>query len=772
VKSSGVGALVATMDFVSLIGPGGVLWKAWVAAHWDRRLKRHDYMTADVKATTGLVLERLRETPLRCVGHIMLGICRILRWQASALEEEADEVRNALLTSLASGPGLAKVAAVSASAVTLRHQTGEAPSLDLGVGAGSLDMLMEPELPALEVEASLQEGRRHVAPLELITLSPGTPRRPPELPSFRDSEGFGEGFGAASAEDYAAMAAVGEAALQLPAGNSPASPDKGATDEEPPALDFLLGASPGAPGAPDFDGGSLDCGGDVVMGGLDDDAAMAAIAADAADVASMELPPSAEDVDDAAEERTGGETAEEKEEDQELALVQGEAVTPTSKRVVRALEFDTPKLPPPENRGPGPRQNLLARLMELSPPRPDAPPRNGAGLVAVDEQPMLPAKKRRRKQVQWLDEQTVISERAYHDTGSITRATPLEYGIFLPHRNHQVGLTTTLSDLCPMLCEPLQRAAVIGEKRRRARAEEAAAMAAAATSQGPNPGSAAASTSSRSPAARAEPEDVTPSRSSRPRAQEPEDGAAATDAEDSSLQLLLASPGLPSPTRKRGAASPEGEATDADAERPEEDLGTEAEEGTGEDRSQRYEEPDAMDVDAEFGGGSSPLPPAPASPPASVARGEEGLQVVSCPPLAAERVPEAPRAVQQGDSGGSFRPDLRRVQVKLEAEENLDSVAVSAEQARQLREALAPEGEAASVSFLGLCDTTSLSCAEAARRFVDLLALHMEGAVSLDQEEPYGDISVGKGPDWHAWKEAGLRGPGVSANVEAPAAAV
>ena len=72
------------------------------------------------------------------------------------------------------------------------------------------------------------------------------------------------------------------------------------------------------------------------------------------------------------------------------------------------------------------------------------------------------------KQEAWLDEETVIPEEkyySYYDHTAFLEDT-LEYGIFLSHRTPNCGMTTTFSDLCDFLCEPLKQAANVIEKRR------------------------------------------------------------------------------------------------------------------------------------------------------------------------------------------------------------------------------------------------------------------------------------------------------------------
>ena len=64
----------------------------------------------------------------------------------------------------------------------------------------------------------------------------------------------------------------------------------------------------------------------------------------------------------------------------------------------------------------------------------------------------------------WLDEQTEIPSEEYNSYDYQLTA-PFEYRIFLPHRAPNCGMTTTFSDLCDFLCEPLKHAPSVREKR-------------------------------------------------------------------------------------------------------------------------------------------------------------------------------------------------------------------------------------------------------------------------------------------------------------------
>jgi hypothetical protein len=58
------------------------------------------------------------------------------------------------------------------------------------------------------------------------------------------------------------------------------------------------------------------------------------------------------------------------------------------------------------------------------------------------------------------------------------------------------------------------------------------------------------------------------------------------------------------------------------------------------------------------------------------------------------------------------------------------------------------DGQDEVVSFLGLARAPPGDADLAARRFLNLLSMHMDGQVTLDQTDAYGDISVHRGPQW------------------------
>jgi len=116
----------------------------------------------------------------------------------------------------------------------------------------------------------------------------------------------------------------------------------------------------------------------------------------------------------------------------------------------------------------------------------------------------------------------------------------------------------------------------------------------------------------------------------------------------------------------------------------------------------------------------------------------------------------SPKRRRESHGAGAVSADKPAVPpVKLE-DVGYDYATVSFKQGLQLREKL---GEAETpISFFETIEADQSSAEAAACRFVDLLALHMKGAVSLEQDSPFADIIVGRGSDWNAWCEDASRG--------------
>lgn len=762
------------MDFVSLVSQGGLLWKAWVACHYERRLKRPDYLNADVKGICTYIMENMGRIPLRCLGHLMLGILRLLLKQASDLETKAEEVRSALHMSLSTGPGLPTVPMVSAASVTLRHAHGAVPMLDFGDAVPGLDMLMEPELPELEVEASLEEGRRHVAPLSLITLSSEPTDRDREAPIVELDD-----FGAVSAEDQAtmsSMAAMGQTAMA--AMNPEAAPRHRDTGQDPPVpptpsavqeAGVLQAAAPAAPETAQEQSDVELPPVDFLLGAASspgfsprrqlfmEDAECRLPGVEAAEAACGEAEQMAREALAAAEEVA------------EIARSLQE-VPPLDFLLSSAPEVSHLELPAhlklilePEKASQEIPEAILNMEVEgdidMEAEAPEAlQPKAGAGELVPrqeDEMQIVPRRKRRRRSI-WLDEKsTQIPQKVYEDTSKITRANPCEYGIFLPHQSYHIGLTTVFGDICPLLCDPLRRASDVGARLRRARAEETnipspprdlpvpeLAADASAVVEGEATGQAAAAP---------DPQDL-----------EAEAAAPLLDTEEPpsfiSPELQSQSPEL-SAVEAPGVEEPQSLAeTDLAAhapvappdEHPSEAEVLDAESAIVADAPIA---PDAEVAVAELPPEVRPadeatVPPlddlAPEQPEASPAKEATSMVHVDLPP---------PKRQAQENQGSVVPVKVAPPQVKQEETIEIDLNKVSAKQGRELRASLEEDN---TLSFLDLC--SSCTAEAAACRFVDLLSLHMSGVVSLEQEKPYGDIAIARGVDWEEWCDESKRG--------------
>jgi len=696
------------MDFVSLVKQGGFLWKAWVACHYERRLKRQDYLSTDVRSTCDFLLENLSVVPLRCLGHLMLGILRILLRQAEDLESKADEVRTSLQTSISAGSGLPTVPTLAASAVTLRNLE-KVQSVDFG--AAGLDVLME-ELPEMEVEASLEEGRRHVAPLDLITLSP----EPTSSAKRKEVDAGDDDFGAPSAEDLASLAAMGQAALaqiQAEASSPQRDPQTSTGQKEAlegsagreslPPVDFLLGAA----SSPSQSSPARD----MLMQaeGEEDLAAAAEAAALEAEAFAAEAEQAAQDAEAAA--RCLQEVSELP---VDFLLKDAEAEDAQSMQPLL--------LPNPEAE--------VDECLELLPREEEA----------LEIQEAQPRQKRRRKRV-WLDEKaTVIPEKKYREPRKITHESPYEYGLLLPHKSPTVGLTTFFADLGPLLCAPLRRAADIGARQRRAKAEDStlpsppraplaslAAPSLPATLQEEAPPLEGEVPVGQAVAVEAISMDIDP-------------GTPEPPSPDLAALLPEALPATPLPVASEaGAASPVAEQLAVDVAGSAKDVPANASPGPEAAR-------DSVEPAPEQPSPALQIPEVPTTEPINNLVDEE---VASLPP--------AKRQAQQNSGGDLVAIKVRQEfdEVKTEEDVEVDFDKVSAKQGRELRTLLL---EDSTLSFLDFCDLDHCNAEAAACRFVDLLSLHMTGAVSLKQDTPYEDIAVVRGTSWEAWCEESKRG--------------
>eukprot|EP00929_Paragymnodinium_shiwhaense_P083804 TRINITY_DN44773_c0_g1_i1.p1 TRINITY_DN44773_c0_g1~~TRINITY_DN44773_c0_g1_i1.p1 ORF type:complete len:695 (-),score=161.08 TRINITY_DN44773_c0_g1_i1:47-2131(-) len=681
------------MEFVGLITTGkGRLWKAWVAAHWERRLRRQDYLTADVKGGIAFMSEKLGSITLACVGHLLLGFCRLLAWQGRFLDDQAHEVRTALRLSLESSSALPVVPKQTKEALTVRSYYREAhrweQQADLPLTLGDLD---EPPLPLemLEVEAVLEEGRRYMAPIEQITLG-APPIEHVGVPGPPEEE-----FGALGEEERRALEAVSaEAGLRR----------EGVIDLEKdfdlPSVDKLLGER-------------------VLRG------------AEGLEVPSVEGPSTERPLRPLSEPEGFPPLGEE-----------GEGVEETPDRPTpRVLEFPSAGVSTSVSSGRPQRPTYLSDMLDFSPllfsEDLSAEP-SGEPVSAAEESggeipaavapagppgpPGPPPKKRRRRLKQWFDRRTEIPSKQYHDTSAITLHPDVQYDILLPHTIPGVGYTTSFSDVGANLSEAFQQALQVGNKRRRTRVEEReqraaalqeAARAAAGGAPPPPPPADAAAAAVSTPEPSAPREGVpTPVSAAAPSVRAPTPGAP--------------TPGAPPSVREpseRGEPSPP--AREEREELP--DLPHIPSFGPG---LPDEEEEAPSPAGPPSAGLPSPAPPSartPGPPSGRLPTPSRYLPTPVAAPIAG--LPAAPPTPVPED----VEPPLKRV-IREQDEQIVDELSESPD---------------AVMSFLSLCRQPPSTAEAAARRFTSILAQHMDGLLSLEQDQPYSDILLRRGPHWH-----------------------
>jgi len=355
--------------------------------------------------------------------------------------------------------------------------------------------------------------------------------------------------------------------------------------------------------------------------------------------------------------------------------------------------------------GPGGAGAAFSHFLDDASPVPVArsPSAFPAAAAAVGTEPAtperLPPPKRQRKAKAMFDEVTEISREQYHDCSKITKAKLCEYSLFLPHRSAEMSLTTSFSDLVPELCELFLRAPGVGEKRRldQAQAMHAAKRAALLAIQEVDEAAVAAalqSPAASTPVARPSPE---PRRI----------------------------PGLsPSAASSHGFGSPAPASHDPSPAPSLAPMSRSA-----------HARLDDEGVGVPWAGspGQAPLDASPAHIDLGVSAALGGSS-----------------ASPAGLAGLPASEPVKEEPVDMEvASQGLSSLAK--QQGQEIQNLLADAGPDESISFFGLCEQQPPGGAHAAaRRFANLMALHMKAAVDLVQEEPFGDISIAQGPSFTA----------------------
>jgi hypothetical protein len=469
--------------FLQHVGPQGALWKAWVAVHWEKRLKKQDYKSADVAGSVKFTKDHARDISLRCLGHLLLGFCKILLRKVMLLDDRALEVGISLQTSSRT-QALPLVRTVAEGAVTLSREPQSAllgTALDANGLNVDLDLLFLPEDQAPAIEVCLEEGLRHTVPEQAISL-PGS-RLSPQPSSYSHSEGRGpeEAFGAPSVADQAAMeelraatSAASTMRITRALGGIASSPDAPTPheiyDEMPPEVEALLAAS----GTGSRVGDSLrpHSGDPYRLGDFPgmDSSIVPSHGLGSGSLAPLEPPPITGLLDLSVDLKSPLDPARQLHFDDTPLVGLTDRIAPN---LVDSLF--SPQVPGADvEMSPAPIAGVAVDTGadEEAAPKPLVDARDEP-LAPVDEENVPqhpPPRKRRRRQKQYFDIVTTIPSANYKDTSGFTLDLSAPYPVYLPHRRPGLPFTTASSEMCDWLAEPLTWAVDVGERLRQMRA--------------------------------------------------------------------------------------------------------------------------------------------------------------------------------------------------------------------------------------------------------------------------------------------------------------
>jgi len=396
-------------------------------------------------------------------------------------------------------------------------------------------------------------------------------------------------------------------------------------------------------------------------------------------------------------------------------------------------------------------------------PDPQAGGNDEAGGAIVSVEPPPQKRRRRRKPVPWLDAQTEIPGEEYNDSLAIVHTQPVDYRRPLPHASPIFGLTTTIASIAPNIMGPFLAAPVLGDRRRAAMA--GIGMPSARPPRGDQHDGTAGD------------EPMAPAPATRITALEP----------GSALRNAVAEAGLPpEPQSQSSVHQPILDLPSHVDWRQQQQLQGAAATGSLAGLSHPHAEAVASTSTVIHG---TELPPLDLpfqesqhlSPWAPLNDGGNEMDLVQVPediakvqpssrlPLA---LPESAAETQSlasmehGATGASssqtghiaalhdgsnmhvsHSAQLVAGEPRADGEGIAEYTAVARQQDAEIHEALG-DGDAAAASLMDLCENPPGGAEAAACRFVHLLALHMQGTVTLEQTEPFADIAIGRGPQW------------------------
>jgi len=174
------------------ISPTGEWGKVWLAAHLEKKLKKEDFLEANIEELTSSILRNSDKLTLRYMGNFLLGLCKIFQRQSSYFEEHSRELHDNLMTAFS------------------HKDDADKGRKDRKVGgaAEARAAAMDATADAVVVDEELERvlaSRKHLAPLEDITMKPATE----DALAFNVREGIThDTFAATSEADQAALRAL------------------------------------------------------------------------------------------------------------------------------------------------------------------------------------------------------------------------------------------------------------------------------------------------------------------------------------------------------------------------------------------------------------------------------------------------------------------------------------------------------------------------------------------------------------------------------------
>mmetsp|Transcript_46746 Transcript_46746/g.111172 ORF Transcript_46746/g.111172 Transcript_46746/m.111172 type:complete len:558 (-) Transcript_46746:57-1730(-) len=218
-QPNGARETAALAQLVANKGPWHLLW---LAAHWEKKLKKEDHVKADVPELLRQIVGRLAKVVnLRAAGHLLLGACKIFNRKCQQLLDDVCEMQLKLVMVFGSAhQAIAPPDAEGAPKAKRRSR----PRGSLGVARGAS---LEEADPALG-EGALLRGQKFIARLEDITLREKRPHEALDAPDRSGPED--DVFGAVTGSEL--QAAMSELLNRLPDVPDPAALEAAMSDDE------------------------------------------------------------------------------------------------------------------------------------------------------------------------------------------------------------------------------------------------------------------------------------------------------------------------------------------------------------------------------------------------------------------------------------------------------------------------------------------------------------------------------------------------------------